>query len=130
MATARHAAHAEGATRSFDGRAVLDGLRLHVRYGEFVALLGRDGCRRSARLRVLTGLELDIAGTVLVPRRKAVVLQAQRSTPWKWVRRATPCSGGLCSSPRRTSRQLLQRLVTTAAGPLGRSGTPSPLVEA
>lgn len=87
MASARHAVHVEGLTRSFDGRAVIGGHRLRVQYGEFVALLGRDGCGRSTLLRVLAGLDRDISGTVLVPRRKAAVLQAPRSAPWRHVRR-------------------------------------------
>ncbi|MDT0473186.1 ABC transporter ATP-binding protein [Streptomyces sp. DSM 41014] len=79
------AVHVEGLTRSFDGRAVIDGLRLDVRAGEFVALLGRSGCGKSTLLRILAGLDRDIRGTVLVPRRKAVVFQAPRLMPWKKV---------------------------------------------
>ncbi|MFJ5177594.1 ABC transporter ATP-binding protein [Streptomyces griseoviridis] len=79
------AVHVEGLTRSFDGRAVIDDLRLDVRAGEFVALLGRSGCGKSTLLRILAGLDRDISGTVLVPRRKAVVFQAPRLMPWKKV---------------------------------------------
>ncbi|MEV8605104.1 ABC transporter ATP-binding protein [Streptomyces griseoviridis] len=79
------AVHVEGLTRSFDGRAVIDDLRLDVRAGEFVALLGRSGCGKSTLLRILAGLDRDIRGTVLVPRRKAVVFQAPRLMPWKKV---------------------------------------------
>ncbi len=75
----------EGLTREFDGNAVVDGLQLNVRAGEFVALLGRSGCGKSTLLRILAGLDREIGGTVLVPRRRAVAFQAPRLMPWKRV---------------------------------------------
>ncbi|MEU6043234.1 ABC transporter ATP-binding protein [Streptomyces griseus] len=75
----------EGLTRAFDGRAVIDDLDLTLRAGEFTALLGRSGCGKSTLLRVLAGLDREISGTVLVPRRRAVAFQAPRLMPWKRV---------------------------------------------
>ncbi|MGW5333225.1 ABC transporter ATP-binding protein [Streptomyces bauhiniae] len=79
------AVHVEGLTRAFDGRAVIDDLHVDLAPGEFVALLGRSGCGKSTLLRVLAGLDRDIDGTVLVPRRRAVAFQAPRLMPWKRV---------------------------------------------
>ncbi|MDH6623035.1 sulfonate transport system ATP-binding protein [Streptomyces sp. LBL] len=98
------AVRVDGLTRSFDGRAVIDDLRLDVRRGEFVALLGRSGCGKSTLLRILAGLDRDIEGTVLVPRRKAVAFQAPRLMPWKKVWRNV-----LLGLPGRAERALADR---------------------
>jgi sulfonate transport system ATP-binding protein len=79
------AVRVDGLTRSFAGRSVINGLHLTVAAGEFVALLGRSGCGKSTLLRVLAGLDQEIEGTVLVPRRKAVAFQAPRLMPWQRV---------------------------------------------
>ncbi|MFG3089286.1 sulfonate ABC transporter ATP-binding protein [Streptomyces antibioticus] len=80
------AVRVEGLRHVHGGRAVVDGLRLDVRPGEFVALIGGGG--RSALLRVLAGVDRDVEGTVLVPRRRALVSGAARPTAWERVRRA------------------------------------------
>ncbi|MFD5749875.1 ABC transporter ATP-binding protein [Streptomyces sp. NPDC127033] len=79
------AVRVEGLTRFFDGRPVINGLDLTLRPGEFTALLGRSGCGKSTLLRVLAGLDREIEGTVLVPKRRAVAFQAPRLMPWKRV---------------------------------------------
>ncbi|MFE5483051.1 ABC transporter ATP-binding protein [Streptomyces sp. NPDC056527] len=86
MATDLHrAVIVQGLTRSFDGRPVIDRLDLTLRAGEFTVLLGHGGCGKSTLLRVLAGLDRDISGTVLVPKRRAVAFQEPRLMPWKRV---------------------------------------------
>ncbi|MET8746056.1 ABC transporter ATP-binding protein [Streptomyces sp. NPDC004728] len=97
---AESAVRVRGLTRSFDGRAVVDGLYLTLRAGKFTALLGRIGCGKSTLLRVLAGLDREIEGTVLVPRRRAVAFQAPRLMPWKRVWRNVLL--GLPGKPERT----------------------------
>ncbi|WP_329144025.1 ABC transporter ATP-binding protein [Streptomyces sp. NBC_01456] len=93
------AVEVDGLVRAFGDRVVIDGLELSVRTGEFVALLGRSGCGKSTLLRVLAGLDREITGEVLVPRRKAVAFQAPRLMPWKRVWRNVLL--GLPGRPRR-----------------------------
>jgi sulfonate transport system ATP-binding protein len=74
-----------GLSKVFGDRAVIDGLDLDIRPGEFVALLGRSGCGKSTLLRILAGLDSEIDGLATVPGRRAVAFQAPRLMPWKRV---------------------------------------------
>ncbi|MBA2950193.1 ABC transporter ATP-binding protein [Streptomyces himalayensis] len=76
---------AQGVRRAFDGREVLAGVDLTIREGEFVALLGRSGSGKSTLLRAMAGLDPEIGGQLLVPRRRSVVFQDPRLQPWKRV---------------------------------------------
>ncbi|MEU0333465.1 ABC transporter ATP-binding protein [Streptomyces sp. NPDC006193] len=100
------AVHVEGLTRSFDGRAVIDDLRLDIACGEFVALMGRSGSGKSTLLRILAGLDRDVHGTALVPRRRAVGFRAPRLAPWKKVWRNV-----LTGLPGRPERALAERVL-------------------
>ncbi|CAM5432512.1 hypothetical protein SCALM49S_04196 [Streptomyces californicus] len=113
----------EGLTRSFDGHAVIDDLDLSLRAGEFTALLGRSGCGKSTLLRVLAGLDREISGTVLVPRRRAVAFQAPRLMPWKRVWRNV-----LLGLPGKPERPVAERALAEVglAGRAGRGRRPCP----
>jgi sulfonate transport system ATP-binding protein len=79
------AVHTQSLKRSFGPREVLSGLDIDIAPGEFVALLGRSGSGKSTYLRVLAGLDPEIAGTVVVAEQRAVVFQDARLVPWKRV---------------------------------------------
>ncbi|WP_327310294.1 ABC transporter ATP-binding protein [Streptomyces sp. NBC_01243] len=71
--------------RVFGDRAVLDGLRLDIARGEFVALLGASGSGKTTLLRILGALDGADGGEVLVPEARTVVFQEPRLVPSKKV---------------------------------------------
>ena len=73
--------------RRFGDRVVLDGLDLAIGEEELVVLLGPSGCGKSTLLRLMAGLDRPDGGTVDVPKRRAVVFQADRLLPWQRVLR-------------------------------------------
>ncbi|GAA4145438.1 ABC transporter ATP-binding protein [Actinomadura keratinilytica] len=72
------AVRVRGLTKRFGAAAVLDGIDLDVRRGEFVALLGPSGTGKTTLLRLLAGLERPDAGTVLTAPRVTTVYQEPR----------------------------------------------------
>jgi sulfonate transport system ATP-binding protein len=51
-----------GLQKSFGQNRVLRGIDLHIRPGQFVAIVGRSGCGKSTLLRLLLGLDRASAG--------------------------------------------------------------------
>jgi sulfonate transport system ATP-binding protein len=76
---------ADDVRRTFNGRAVLDGINLTIPAGEFVALLGRSGTGKSTLLKAMAGLDSGYDGNLLVPDDRAVVFQEPRLLPWARV---------------------------------------------
>ncbi len=75
---------------------VIDHLDLKVAEGEFVCLLGPNGCGKTTLLRIISGLEPPSSGQVLVDghnlsseghndHRVAVVFQEPRLLPWRSI---------------------------------------------
>ena len=86
----------ERVSKSYGTRPVLRDLRLHLRAGEFVAVVGRSGCGKSTLLRTIAGLEQADVGQVsigeAVGRRQdaaspsvRIMFQEARLLPWKSV---------------------------------------------
>src|SRR5262249_29123183 len=59
-----------------DGPLVLDGVSLHVRPGEFVAVVGPSGSGKSTLLRLLLGFETPTEGVVAYDGRELAALDA------------------------------------------------------
>jgi sulfonate transport system ATP-binding protein len=79
------AVEARGVLRQFGDRVVLDSLDLEIAPAEIVVLLGPSGCGKSTLLRLLAGLDQPDGGVVRVPKRRAIVFQADRLLPWQRV---------------------------------------------
>jgi NitT/TauT family transport system ATP-binding protein len=63
----------------------LDRLRLDVRSGEFVCVIGASGCGKSTLLNLVAGLDEPTAGAVSVDGRAALMFQEAALFPWLTV---------------------------------------------
>ncbi len=94
-ATARRgvALSAQGLSKRYGKRTVLDRAQLEIQPGEFVAIVGRSGCGKSTLLRLVAGLENASAGTLQIDQREVrglrentrIMFQDARLLPWKRV---------------------------------------------
>ena len=59
-----------GVGKSFGDIAILQGVDLHIRDGEFVVFVGPSGCGKSTLLRMIAGLEDITSGTLHIGQRQ------------------------------------------------------------
>jgi len=78
-------------SKTFGDKKVLEGVRLDIPAGQFVAIVGRSGCGKSTLLRLVAGLEtptegeLSIDGTEIAGIREdtRMLFQDARLLPWR-----------------------------------------------
>jgi len=83
----------EDVNKSFGETKVLHGINLHIKQGEFVAIVGRSGCGKSTLLRLIAGLETPTNGSIRIQgeelcginKKIRVLFQEARLLPWKRV---------------------------------------------
>jgi ABC-type nitrate/sulfonate/bicarbonate transport system ATPase subunit len=83
-----------GLGKTFGTLAVVDGVSLEVREGEFVAIVGPSGCGKSTLLNVIAGFERPDRGSVRIdgvervgPSRNGIMISQHGSVfPWLTVR--------------------------------------------
>lgn len=98
--------------------AVLKGLSLTVRDGEFLTLLGTSGCGKSTLLSILAGLNVPRSGRVLLDGQpltgpgtdRAMVFQQPSLFPWLTAR------DNVAFAARRARPHLSRRMAREAAG--------------
>ncbi len=80
---------ARKALRSASGqtRVVLHDVAFNLRTGEICALLGPSGCGKTTLLRIISGLDSDFEGRIVLPspHRIGMVFQEPRLLPWRSV---------------------------------------------
>src|SRR5689334_22959023 len=81
-----------GITKVFGRQIVLRGIDLDIAPGQFVAIVGRSGCGKSALLRLLAGLDQPTSGRISVDGATdgwrdhvRLMFQEPRLLPWQRV---------------------------------------------
>jgi sulfonate transport system ATP-binding protein len=85
--------HIQSLGKSFADKQVLSHLDLHIRPGEFVAVVGHSGCGKSTLLRLIAGLERPSAGAIAIDGAPVagqvasarIMFQDARLLPWRRV---------------------------------------------
>jgi sulfonate transport system ATP-binding protein len=74
-------------TASGDARVVLHDVAFDLRKGEICALLGPSGCGKTTLLRIISGLDSDFEGRIVLPspHKIGMVFQEPRLLPWRSV---------------------------------------------
>jgi sulfonate transport system ATP-binding protein len=74
-------------TASGQTRVVLHDVAFSLRKGEICALLGPSGCGKTCLLRIISGLDSDFEGRIVLPspHRIGMVFQEPRLLPWRSV---------------------------------------------
>lgn len=73
-------------SHAYGDRAVLEGLTLEVKAGEFIAIVGPSGAGKTTLLSILAGYLQPTGGTVRVSGRARMVYQNDGLFPWRTVR--------------------------------------------
>jgi sulfonate transport system ATP-binding protein len=65
----------------------LNGLTIDIAPGELIALLGPSGCGKTTLLRIISGLDSDFEGRIVLPspHKIGMVFQEPRLLPWRSV---------------------------------------------
>jgi sulfonate transport system ATP-binding protein len=74
-------------TASGQTRTILHDVAFSLRQGEICALLGPSGCGKTMLLRIISGLDTDFEGWVILPspHKIGMVFQEPRLLPWRSV---------------------------------------------
>ena len=88
--------------KTFGAAPVLQGIRLQIRAGEVVSLVGASGCGKSTLLRIIAGLETQYEGRILLDgqpltglsREVGFIFQEPRLFPWLTVAQNVAFSQG------------------------------------
>ena len=72
-------------TASGQTRVVLHDVNFNLRRGEICALLGPSGCGKTTLLRIISGLDSDFEGRIVLPspHKIGMVFQEPRLLPWR-----------------------------------------------